>query len=184
MRTHCHSLWCTCKIKFLLASSIDLFERGLKVICPSVHFNNLYWCLLQELSTSRVKRQPLVGAPTYVDVNKPYIQELASFALAHIDGISNHDYRMKIVRIVTAQEQVCLLLVCIIAIVCCVVYYSKIPLIRYTWYLALEAGISQTGILYVCYKQWAYWLPIFCLVLSELLSAHWDISGFRRSRHK
>jgi hypothetical protein len=41
-RTHCNILWCICKIKFLLGLFVDLFDRRFKVICPSVHFRNLY----------------------------------------------------------------------------------------------------------------------------------------------
>ena len=147
------------KIKFLLASIIDWFERRFKEICPSVHFRNLYWCLFQDLSTNRVKRQdvsPLgesevlvVGAPYQADVNDPYIQEIASSALAEIDGRSNAVYKQKVLRIAEARKQVWLLLICIIAVVYCIVHYSKIPWIRYSWYWALEADISQLGISYV-----------------------------------
>ena len=114
----------------------------------------------------------MTGGITQADVNDPYIQEIASFALAEIDGRSNALYRQKILRIVEARRQVCCILICFRAVVYCIVYYSKIPLICYSRYLALEAGIFQTGISYVCYKQWAYRLPILCLVLSEPLSAH------------
>jgi hypothetical protein len=70
-----------------------------------------------------VKRQGLsvpgasLGGITQADVNDPYIQEIASSALAEIDGRSNALYRQKVLRIVEAQQQVCLLLICIIAVV-------------------------------------------------------------------
>jgi len=117
LREHTNILWCICKIKFLLALFIDMFERRFKVICPSVHFSNLYWCFVQELSTSRLKRQGLsppgasLGGITQADVNNPYIQEITTSALAEIDGQSNALYRQKVLRIVEAQQQVCLLII-------------------------------------------------------------------------
>jgi hypothetical protein len=48
----------------------------------------------------------LTGAPTQADVNDPYIQEIASAALAEIDRRSNALYRQKVVKIVKAQKQV------------------------------------------------------------------------------
>jgi hypothetical protein len=48
----------------------------------------------------------LVGAPTQANLNDPYIQEIASAALAEIDRQSNALYRQKVVRIVEAQKQV------------------------------------------------------------------------------
>jgi hypothetical protein len=55
-----------------------------------------------------VKRQAdtLVGAPAQADVSDPYIQEMASTALAEVDRRSNALYRQKVVRIVNAQKQV------------------------------------------------------------------------------
>jgi hypothetical protein len=96
------------KIKFLLASFIDFFDTQCKVICRSVDFNNLYWFLFQELSRDQVKRHPdtLVGAPAQADVSDPYIQEIASAAVAEVDRRSNALYRQKVVRIVEAQKQV------------------------------------------------------------------------------
>jgi hypothetical protein len=79
-----------------------------------------------------VKRQGLPGGVTQANVSDPYIQEIASSALAEIDGRSNALYRQKVLRIVEARQQVFLLLICIIAVVYCIVYYSKIPLIRYS----------------------------------------------------
>ena len=70
-----------------------------------------------------------------VDVNDNYIQGIASSALVEIDWRTNlyTKSRQKIIRIVQAQkQQVCLLLICIIAVVYCIVYYSNIPLIRYS----------------------------------------------------
>ena len=46
------------------------------------------------------------GAPAQADVSDPYIQELASAALAEVDRKSNALYRQKVVRIVEAQKQV------------------------------------------------------------------------------
>jgi hypothetical protein len=78
------------------------------------------------------KQLPLVGGAAQADVNDSYIQEIASFALAEIDGKSDAPYRQKILRIVEARRQVCLLLICIVVVVYCIVHYSKILLIRYT----------------------------------------------------
>ena len=74
----------------------------------------------------------LTAAPIIANVSDPYIQEIASSALLEIDWISNDIYRQNVIRIVEAQKQVCLLLICIVAVVYCIVYYSKIPLIQYT----------------------------------------------------
>ena len=80
-----------------------------------------------------MKRQGAsLGAITQADVNDPYIQEIASSALAEIDGRSNALYRQKVLRIVEAQQQVWLLLICILAVVFCIFYCSKIPLIQYS----------------------------------------------------
>ena len=98
----------------------------------------------------------MLGGIDQADVNDPYIQGIASSALAEIDGRSNAHYKQKILRIVEARQQVCLLLICTVAVVYCIVYYAKIPLIRYSRYLALEAGISQTRISYVHYIHRAY----------------------------
>jgi hypothetical protein len=64
--------------------------------------------LFQELSTDQVKKHSdvLVGAPTEANLDDPYIQEIASTALAEIDRRSNALYRQKVVRIVEAQKQV------------------------------------------------------------------------------
>jgi hypothetical protein len=66
------------------------------------------WFLFQEIPASRVRRHTdvLVGAPTQANLNDPYIQEIASAALAEIDRQSNALYRQKVVRIVEAQKQV------------------------------------------------------------------------------
>jgi hypothetical protein len=64
-----------------------------------------------------VKRQGLLGGINQADVSDPYIQEIADFALAEIDSRSNSRYRQKITRIVEAQQQVCLLLICIVSVV-------------------------------------------------------------------
>ena len=48
----------------------------------------------------------LTGAPNQADVSDPYIQEIASAALAEVDRRSNALYRQKVVRIVEAQKQV------------------------------------------------------------------------------
>jgi hypothetical protein len=77
-----------------------------KVVYPIVHYKNSYHCLFQELSTNRFKRDALTGAPSPADVNDPYIQEIASAALAEFDRRSNALYRQKVVRIVEAQKQV------------------------------------------------------------------------------
>jgi uncharacterized alkaline shock family protein YloU len=78
-----------------------------------------------------VKRS-VPGGINQADVSDPYIQEIASSALAEIDGRSNANYKQKILRIVEARKQVCVLLICTVAVVYCIVYYSKIPLIRYS----------------------------------------------------
>jgi len=74
--------------------------------------------LFQELSTSQQK----AGGISQADVNDSYIQEIASFALAEIDGRSNALYRQKILKIVEAQQQVCLVLICILLVVYCSVH--------------------------------------------------------------
>jgi hypothetical protein len=48
----------------------------------------------------------LVGAPAEADISDPYIQEIASAAVAEVDRRSNALYRQKVVRIVEAQKQV------------------------------------------------------------------------------
>jgi hypothetical protein len=90
-----------------------LFDTRFKVICPPVHFKISYWCFFQELSTDRVKRRAdsLVGAPAQADVSDPYIQEIASAAVAEVDRRSNALYRQRIIRIVEAQQQVCFVLI-------------------------------------------------------------------------
>jgi hypothetical protein len=65
-------------------------------------------------------------------VSDPYIQNIANDALIELDWRSNAYSRQKIVRIVQALQQVCFVLICIVAVVYCIVYYSKIPLIQYS----------------------------------------------------
>lgn len=77
-------------------------------------------------------KRNVLGGINQADVNDSYIQEIASSALAEIDMRSNAHYKQKILRIVEAQKQVCLLLICTVAVIYCIVYYSKIPLIRYS----------------------------------------------------
>jgi len=81
---------------------------GHKVIYPIVHFKISYYCLFQDLSTNRVKKRSdaLTGAPVKADVNDPYIQDIASAALAEVDRRSNALYKQKVVRILEAQTQV------------------------------------------------------------------------------
>jgi hypothetical protein len=64
--------------------------------------------MFQELSPNKAKKHTdvLVGAPTEADVNDPYIQDIASTALAAVDKRSNALYKQKVVRIVEAQKQV------------------------------------------------------------------------------
>ena len=62
------------------------------------------------------------------DVDDPYIQGIASAASAEIDWRSNGYYRQRLIRIVEAQKRICLLLICIVAVLYCIVYYSKIAL--------------------------------------------------------
>jgi hypothetical protein len=54
----------------------------------------------------------LTGAPIQADINDPYIQEIANTALAEVDGRSNALYRQKVVRIVEARKQVCIVQRC------------------------------------------------------------------------
>jgi len=97
------------------------------------------------------------GGTTYVaDFCDPFIRGIISYALGAINWRSNSFYRQRVVRVLEVQRQVCFLLICIIAVVYCIVYYSKIPSIQYTSYLALEADISQKGISDVHYIQCAY----------------------------
>ncbi|PNF32289.1 hypothetical protein B7P43_G16846, partial [Cryptotermes secundus] len=62
----------------------------------------------QELSPNKAKKHTdvLVGAPTEADVSDPYIQDIASTALAEVDRRSNALYKQKVVRIVEAEKQV------------------------------------------------------------------------------
>jgi hypothetical protein len=92
--------------------------------------------LFQELSANRVKRSAglLTGAPAPADVSDPYIQEIANTALAEVDSRSNTLYRQKVVRIVEAQKQVCIVLICIVTDGCSIFYCIKIPSVRYSWY--------------------------------------------------
>jgi hypothetical protein len=78
------------------------------------------------MPANRVKRHTnlLTGAPIQADISDPYIQEIANTALVEVDGRSNALYRQKVVRIVEAQKQVC-----IVTVVCSIVYYIKIPLV-------------------------------------------------------
>lgn len=64
--------------------------------------------LFQELSPNKEKKHTdvLVGAPTEADVSDPYIQDIASTALAEVDRRSNALYKQKVVRIVEAEKQV------------------------------------------------------------------------------
>jgi len=50
--------------------------------------------------------ESVIGDSTQADVNDPYIQEIASAALAEVDRRSNALYRQKVVKIVEAQKQV------------------------------------------------------------------------------
>ena len=74
----------------------------------------------------------LTGAPAQADITDPYIQEIANTASAEVDGRSNALYRQKLVRIVEAQKQVCIVLICIVTDGCSIVYYIKIPSVRYS----------------------------------------------------
>jgi hypothetical protein len=91
---------------------VDLFDRRFKVICPSVHFRNLYWGLFQELSTSRKKRLAVPGGGTtnLTDVCDPFIRGIIIYALGVMDWRSNSVCRQKVIRVVDAQYQVCFLL--------------------------------------------------------------------------
>ena len=57
---------------------------------------------------------------------------IISFAVNALDQKSASSYRQKVIRIVDAQKEVCLLLIGIIAVVYCIVYYSNIPSIWYS----------------------------------------------------
>ena len=69
-------------------------------------------------------KRGLPGGINQADVNDPYIQEMASFAVGALDGI-NYPlislYRKRIHRILEASQQVCSLLICIVAVVYCTV---------------------------------------------------------------
>ena len=55
---------------------------------------------------ARSKREALLGGPQSVDVEDPYVKELASFALLEIDKGLNSPYQQKVVRVVEAKRQV------------------------------------------------------------------------------
>ena len=89
-------------------------------------------CVFQELSADRVKRDAVLmpGAPAEADVSEPYIREIADTSLAEVDRISNSLYRQKVVRIVAAQKQVCIVLICVVTVACSIVYFIKIALVQ------------------------------------------------------
>ena len=74
----------------------------------------------------------LTGAPVQADSSDPYIQEIVNAALVEVDGRSNALYRQKVVRVVEAQKQVCIVLICIVTDGFSILYYIKIPLVRYS----------------------------------------------------
>lgn len=74
----------------------------------------------------------LTGAPYEADISDPYIQEIANTALVEVDGRSNALYRQKLVRIVEAQKQVCIVLICIVTDGFSIIYYVKIPSVRHS----------------------------------------------------
>lgn len=55
---------------------------------------------------SRKKREMALGGPQQIDVEDPYVKELASFALVEIDKGLNSPYQQKVVRVVEAKTQV------------------------------------------------------------------------------
>lgn len=56
--------------------------------------------------TSRSKREVLLGGPQHIDVEDPYVKELADFALLEIEKGLNSPYQQKVVRVVEAKRQV------------------------------------------------------------------------------
>ena len=72
----------------------------------------------------------ILGAPAEADVSEPYIREVADTSLAEVDRISNSLYRQKVVRIVAAQKQVCIVLICVVTVACSIVYFIKIALVQ------------------------------------------------------
>ena len=66
------------------------------------------------------------------DSNQTFIQEIADVALAYFEEGNTYDNRLRITSILEARQQVCLLLICIVAVVYCTVYYNTIPLIQYS----------------------------------------------------
>ena len=95
------------------------------------------------------------------DCNNAFIKAVANGALTEIDLRSNSYSRQTILRIVQAQHQVCSLLICIVMFVHCI---------------ALEAGISQTGIFICQLHPVGILFAFLCLVLSESLLVHRDIT--------
>jgi len=70
------------------------------------------WTKLREVQdlncgSSRSKREePLFGGPQNIDVEDPYVKELADFAVVEIDKGLNSPYQQKVVRVVEAKTQV------------------------------------------------------------------------------
>lgn len=63
---------------------------------------------IQDVScgNSRSKREMALGGPQQIDVEDPYVKELAGFALLEIDKGLNSPYQQKVVRVVEAKTQV------------------------------------------------------------------------------
>ncbi|XP_034238898.1 uncharacterized protein LOC117643876 isoform X1 [Thrips palmi] len=59
-----------------------------------------------ECGNSRSKREMALGGPQQIDVEDPYVKELAGFALVEIDKGLNSPYQQKVVRVVEAKTQV------------------------------------------------------------------------------
>ena len=77
------------------------------------------------------RQEQYAGGINEGDSNQPFIQEI-DVALAYIEDTSTYDNRLRITNILEARQQVCLLLICIVAVVYCTVYYNTIPLIQYS----------------------------------------------------
>ncbi|XP_068086038.1 uncharacterized protein [Anabrus simplex] len=63
-------------------------------------------CSGENVRRKKREAEPLLGALSDADVNSPYIQEIADFALSKLDKQSNALYAQKIVEVIKAQTKV------------------------------------------------------------------------------
>lgn len=70
----------------------------------------MFWTtavLLVTLACARVNTLTKVGAPDDVNINTPAVQDALNFAVGEHNKQSNDAYTSKVVKVITAQRQVC-----------------------------------------------------------------------------